>query len=98
MTINTATLKAPLSYRNKILDLATLQRRVQQWRLLGKTVAFTNGCFDLLHAGHIASLSAAAAEADYLIVGLNSDASVKRLKGADRPLNDARTVARLSSS
>lgn len=56
--------------------------------MLGKTIAFTNGCFDILHEGHIASLSDAAREADFLIVGLNSDASTNRLKGPGRPIND----------
>ncbi|GAA4329642.1 D-glycero-beta-D-manno-heptose 1-phosphate adenylyltransferase [Flaviaesturariibacter amylovorans] len=91
-------MKAPLSYRNKILQLPELLRRAQQWRLPGKTIAFTNGCFDLLHAGHIDSLSAAAAEADYLVVGLNSDASVKRLKGESRPLNDEQSRAMVLAS
>jgi D-beta-D-heptose 7-phosphate kinase/D-beta-D-heptose 1-phosphate adenosyltransferase len=63
-------------------------RIVNQWRNLGKTIAFTNGCFDILHEGHIASLSQAAQFADYLIVGLNSDDSVQRLKGKERPVND----------
>ncbi len=60
----------------------------------GYTIAFTNGVFDILHPGHIFSLSAAAKEADYLVVGLNADASVKRLKGDSRPVNnqDARSV------
>jgi len=53
-----------------------------------RTIAFTNGVFDILHPGHIFSLSQAAQEADYLIVGLNSDDSVKRLKGKDRPINN----------
>lgn len=69
-------------------------QRMEQWRLNGAKVAFTNGVFDILHAGHIHSLSAAAAEADYLIVGVNSDHSVKRLKGEKRPVNtlDARAL------
>ena len=60
----------------------------------GYTIAFTNGVFDILHPGHIFSLSAAAKEADYLVVGLNADASVKRLKGDSRPVNnqDARSI------
>ncbi len=57
-----------------------------RWRLRGLTVGFTNGCFDIVHAGHISLLSAAAAECDRLIVGLNSDASVARLKGPSRPV------------
>jgi rfaE bifunctional protein, domain II len=56
--------------------------------VLEKTIAFTNGVFDILHPGHIFSLSQAAKEADFLIVGLNSDDSVKRLKGSDRPINN----------
>ena len=65
-----------------------------QWRLLEKKISFTNGVFDILHPGHIFSLSQAAKEADYLVVGLNSDESVKRLKGDGRPVNgeDARAL------
>ena len=54
----------------------------------GKTIVFTNGCFDILHPGHVAYLNEAKALGDLLVVGLNSDASVKRLKGADRPVNN----------
>jgi len=71
-----------------------MQHQVRRWRLLGKTIAFTNGCFDILHQGHIASLSDAAREADILIAGVNSDASARRLKGEHRPVNsqDARAI------
>lgn len=62
--------------------------RITQWKVVGRSVAFTNGVFDILHPGHIFSLSQAAKEADYLIVGVNSDDSVKRLKGKDRPVNN----------
>lgn len=82
----------------KILSRETAIQRIAQWRLLGKTVAFTNGCFDILHRGHIFSLSEAAAAADYLIVGLNSDASTKRLKGSNRPVNDEQSRALLLAS
>lgn len=87
-------MKRPELIPGKILSAAEAVHRVAQWRLFGKKVAFTNGVFDLLHQGHIFSLSGAAAEADYLIVGLNSDDSVKRLKGPDRPVNnqDARAL------
>jgi D-beta-D-heptose 7-phosphate kinase/D-beta-D-heptose 1-phosphate adenosyltransferase len=68
--------------------LSELQRTIAQWKVASKKVAFTNGCFDILHAGHIASLTEAAATADYLIVALNADASVKGLKGPGRPVND----------
>jgi rfaE bifunctional protein nucleotidyltransferase chain/domain len=73
-------------------------QRAAQWRLTGKAIAFTNGVFDLLHQGHIYSLSQAAKEADILIVGLNADASVKRLKGDDRPIHDQDTRALLLAS
>jgi D-beta-D-heptose 7-phosphate kinase/D-beta-D-heptose 1-phosphate adenosyltransferase len=78
----------------KIFTTELIVQRVSQWRLLSKKIAFTNGVFDLLHPGHIYSLSQAAKEADFLIVGLNSDASVKRLKGESRPINnqDARSL------
>jgi D-beta-D-heptose 7-phosphate kinase/D-beta-D-heptose 1-phosphate adenosyltransferase len=87
-------MKLPQIIPHKIYDRSSLLHQVRRWRILGKTVAFTNGCFDILHQGHIASLSDAAREADYLIVGLNSDASTCRLKGPDRPINnqDARAT------
>ncbi|HEV3411886.1 MAG TPA: D-glycero-beta-D-manno-heptose 1-phosphate adenylyltransferase [Puia sp.] len=81
-------MKLPQIISQKIFDRSGLIHQVNRWRLLGKTVAFTNGCFDVLHVGHIASLSDAAREADFLIVGLNSDASTQRLKGPGRPVND----------
>ncbi|MBL0152730.1 MAG: D-glycero-beta-D-manno-heptose 1-phosphate adenylyltransferase [Chitinophagaceae bacterium] len=78
----------------RILTRPELVQRAAQWRMKGYTIAFTNGVFDILHPGHIFSLSAAAKEADYLVVGLNADASVKRLKGDSRPVNnqDARSI------
>ena len=78
---------------NKLYSLEKLLTQVAAWKIKGKTIAFTNGCFDILHEGHIASLSAAAKEADYLIVGLNSDASVKQLKGDARPINNEQSRA-----
>jgi D-beta-D-heptose 7-phosphate kinase/D-beta-D-heptose 1-phosphate adenosyltransferase len=75
-------------YSQKILSISQVAYRVRQWRVLGKKIAFTNGVFDILHSGHIYSLSQAAKEADYLIVGLNADTSVKRLKGESRPVNN----------
>lgn len=79
--------------QNKILTLPELQRKIAQWRLLRKTIVFTNGCFDILHAGHIASLTAAANHGDVLIVGLNSDASTRNLKGIGRPINNEQSRA-----
>ena len=78
-------MRQPQIIQQKIYDLPGLQHQLSRWKLLGKTVAFTNGCFDILHRGHIASLSDAACEADYLVVGLNSDASTGRLKGPGVP-------------
>lgn len=77
----------------RVCTLNEAKHTIAQWRVTGKTVAFTNGVFDILHRGHIFSLSQAAVEADYLIVGLNSDASTKRLKGDSRPVNDEQSRA-----
>lgn len=86
------------SIHNKILHLTDLPKKLAQLRLLSKTIAFTNGCFDILHAGHIASLTQAASYADYLIVGVNADVSVKKLKGENRPINDEQSRALLLAS
>ena len=67
-------------------DLASLARERQDLRTRGMSVVFTNGCFDLLHAGHVRLLEAARAHGDLLIVGLNTDASVRRHKGDGRPI------------
>jgi D-glycero-beta-D-manno-heptose 1-phosphate adenylyltransferase len=80
------------------LTLPDLDRKLAQWRVIGKTIAFTNGCFDILHAGHIASLTEAASHADILIVGLNADASIKGLKGPNRPVNDENARALMLAS
>lgn len=91
-------MKRPDLIPHKILTKEEAVQRVAQWRLLSKTVAFTNGVFDILHQGHIFSLSQAAKEADYLIVGLNADNSVKRLKGESRPVNNQESRALVLSS
>jgi D-beta-D-heptose 7-phosphate kinase / D-beta-D-heptose 1-phosphate adenosyltransferase len=85
-------LHAPVT--NKICDLAALRAEVESRRRAGQRVAFTNGCFDVLHAGHVQYLREAREQADLLIVGLNSDAGVRTLKGPDRPINplDARAL------
>lgn len=70
----------------KIADFSTIPEAVEAWRRAGLQVGFTNGCFDLLHPGHISLLAQAASRCDRLIVGLNSDASVRRLKGPERPV------------
>ena len=70
------------------MDLPILSERLRQWRTEGKRIVFTNGCFDLVHRGHVEYLSAAADLGDLLIVGINSDRSVTRLKGPNRPIMD----------
>ena len=82
----------------KIIDREGIKRKIAQWRAIGKTVAFTNGCFDILHQGHIFSLSQAASEGDILIVGANSDASTTCLKGPGRPVNNEHSRTLLLAS
>ena len=72
---------------NKILYLPALKKLVGDWQSSGKKVVFTNGVFDLLHIGHITYMAKAAELGDKLIIGLNSDRSVKRIKGENRPVN-----------
>jgi len=68
-------------------ELKQASTQVEQWQSAGKKIVFTNGCFDLLHPGHIDYLEKAAAFGDVLIIGLNDDASIRRLKGDSRPIN-----------
>jgi D-beta-D-heptose 7-phosphate kinase/D-beta-D-heptose 1-phosphate adenosyltransferase len=70
----------------KIIDRAELAMRAKSWRAAGKRVVFTNGCFDLLHAGHLSLLHQAADAGDLLLVAINGDDSVRRLKGKERPI------------
>lgn len=91
-------MKATQHIQQKIINNQQLQQQLMRWRKFSKTIAFTNGCFDILHAGHIHSLSQAAAFADILIVGLNSDASAKKLKGENRPINQEQNRALLLAS
>jgi rfaE bifunctional protein nucleotidyltransferase chain/domain len=72
----------------KILDNEKLRKSLALWRLMKKKIVFTNGCFDIIHRGHIDYLSKSADLGNILIIGLNTDASVKRLKGRGRPVND----------
>jgi D-beta-D-heptose 7-phosphate kinase / D-beta-D-heptose 1-phosphate adenosyltransferase len=81
---------ASLAPEEKIVfDWSVLDERLAEWRRHGLRIGFTNGCFDLLHRGHIRLLAEARAACDVLIVGLNSDASTRRLKGKGRPVNPA---------
>ncbi len=82
----------------KIMDNAALQERVAQWRARGLSVGFTNGCFDIVHPGHISLIEQASAACDRLIVALNDDASVGRLKGEGRPVQPEGARARVIAS
>jgi D-beta-D-heptose 7-phosphate kinase/D-beta-D-heptose 1-phosphate adenosyltransferase len=81
-------MKSVSSIPDKIFTLNELKHQINRWHLLNKKIVFTNGVFDILHEGHIASLSEAALYGHVLLVGINSDASVKRLKGESRPVNN----------
>ena len=86
--------QASLAAEEKIASSAAdLDTHLAEWRKRGLRVGFTNGCFDILHPGHVRVLTQARATCDRLIVGLNSDASVRRLKGAERPVQDERARA-----
>src|SRR3954466_8574442 len=74
--------------KSKVLDAAALQRTLALWRLKSKKIVFTNGCFDILHLGHIDYLAQAASLGNKMIVALNTDSSVSRIKGPNRPIND----------
>ena len=91
-------MKHPELLEKKIYTLSALIAKVHQWKMFGKTIAFTNGCFDILHEGHLYSLGQAAKEADYLIVGINADSSVKKLKGEPRPINNQQSRAKVLAS
>ncbi len=77
----------------KLFERQTLLHEIDCRRRLGQRVAFTNGCFDVLHVGHVQYLREARAQADLLVVGLNSDSSIRTLKGPERPVNDAHSRA-----
>ena len=84
--------------KNKLLSHKDLEAKLRAWRSAQKTIVFTNGCFDILHRGHVEYLAQAADLGDVLVVGLNTDASVKRLKGESRPVNDEQSRALLLSA
>lgn len=84
--------------RNKIFALDELTHVVSGWRLQSYSVVFTNGCFDIMHRGHVEYLAQAASMGNKLVIGLNSDQSVVRLKGPNRPVIDAFSRAELLAS
>jgi len=86
--------EVPLDKR--IVDLVQVQRLCNIWRMKGDRIVFTNGCFDILHRGHVEYLHEAAALGDRLVIGVNTDASVQRLgKGDGRPYNDQDSRAKV---
>ncbi len=80
---------------DKIVGLTEAKARVKQWQQSGQKVVFTNGCFDLIHLGHVDYLEKARQLGDKLVLGLNSDDSVSRFKGPERPLQDQNSRARV---
>jgi len=82
-----------MSTQTKIVKLLTLKKKVRALRRKRRKIAFTNGCFDILHLGHISYLQEAKKAADILVVGLNSDRSVRKIKGPKRPIVDERSRA-----
>ncbi|MEN7972266.1 MAG: D-glycero-beta-D-manno-heptose 1-phosphate adenylyltransferase [Verrucomicrobiota bacterium] len=75
------------NYSDKILSKEAMIEERERLKIAGKAVVFTNGCFDILHSGHITYLDFARRQGDVLVLGMNSDASVRRNKGDDRPIN-----------
>jgi D-beta-D-heptose 7-phosphate kinase/D-beta-D-heptose 1-phosphate adenosyltransferase len=86
---------SPKHHPGSLATKTTAAEMAAAWRRMGESVVFTNGCFDLIHAGHIELLTFAAREGDRLIVGLNTDASVNRLKGSTRPIQTEQDRARI---
>jgi len=84
--------------RSKILTKKSLKNQLAVWRFLNKKIVFSNGCFDILHLGHIDYLSKASDFGDILIIGLNTDNSVRKLKGNNRPINDEKARAMILAS
>lgn len=85
-----------MSIRSKIVSLAKLKKELARLKKARKTIAFTNSCFDILHYGHVSYLEKAKKDNRVLVVGLNSDESVRRLKGPERPVNPAIGARRCS--
>ena len=83
---------------SKIKDAKNLAKTLSALKSKGKRIVFTNGCFDILHVGHVDYLSRAKRLGDILVIGLNSDSSVKKIKGKDRPINKESDRAKVLSS
>jgi D-glycero-beta-D-manno-heptose 1-phosphate adenylyltransferase len=87
-----------MNSHNKVLNLKSLADTILSYKNSGKKIVFTNGCFDLLHVGHVRYLDQAKTLGDVLIVGINSDASVQRLKGPTRPIQNENDRAEILAS
>lgn len=88
-----------IPFEKKLFDLSALKHQVESWKSHGETVVFTNGCFDILHLGHVTYLQGAAAMGTKLVVAVNTDLSVKALgKGDERPINPERARALVIAS
>jgi D-glycero-beta-D-manno-heptose 1-phosphate adenylyltransferase len=84
--------------KSKIIDIDNITPYLTYWKLKNKKVVFTNGCFDILHRGHVEYLAQAASTGDVLVIGLNSDSSVRSIKGENRPVQDEYARAILLAS
>lgn len=84
--------------KEKIKDWVSAKKQIVDWHSLGQKVVFTNGCFDLLHMGHVDYLEKARGLGDKLVIGLNTDSSVSRFKGPNRPIQDEQSRARVLAS
>ena len=84
--------------QNKIYSVEAIKSQLNIWRFKDKKIVFTNGCFDLLHLGHIDYLSKAADFGDIMIIGLNSDKSVTHIKGSNRPITDEKSRSAILAS
>lgn len=87
-----------MSTKDKIFTLPQLAEQLDAWRGQGQKIVFTNGCFDLLHLGHVDYLEKSRQLGDKLVLGLNTDASISRIKGPTRPLQDEMSRARVMAS
>jgi rfaE bifunctional protein nucleotidyltransferase chain/domain len=86
-----------MSTAGKILSLIDAEKQITDLKKQDKKIVFSNGCFDILHAGHVDYLEKAREKGDFLVVGLNTDNSVRRLKGQNRPINNENSRARVLS-
>ncbi len=84
--------------QSKIIDIQNIEPILTYWNLKNKKIVFTNGCFDILHRGHVEYLAQAANHGDVLVIGLNTDSSVRRIKGESRPVQDEYARAILLAS